>query len=179
MNDQIFNVLFLGSGNSARSIMAEAILNHIGKGRFHAFSAGSHPDDLINPLAIEQIQRANLPIEALNCKSWNEFAKSNAPTLDFVFTVCDEVAQEEYPKWRGQPMVAHWGVEDPDSVEGSIEEKHHAFSKAFTQINWRISIFTSLPLAKLSSMALKSELDNISQLKERRNSPRHVSPLAP
>ena len=177
MNDHIFNVLFLGSGNSARSIMAEAILNHVGKGRFRALSAGNHPVGQVNPFAIEQIQRANLSVEGLNSKSWSEFAMPEAPALDFVFMVCDKVAQEDCPVWPGEPMTAFWEVEDPVAAEGSKEEMRQAFSKAFTQINWRISIFTSLPLAKLSQLALKSELENLSQLKERRRSPRNDPPF--
>ena len=159
--------------------MAEAILNHVGKNRFRAFSAGNQPDGQISPFAIEQIQRANLSVGDLHSKSWNEFAKPDAPTLDFVFTVCDKVSQNDCPVWAGLPMTAIWEIDDPLLTQGSREEMHHAFSQAFSQINWRISIFTSLPFAKLSKMALKSELENISQLKERRSSPRPVAPFEP
>ena len=161
-----FNVLFLCTGNSARSIMAEALLNHTGKGRFHAFSAGSHPAGQVNPLAIEQLQHAGLPVEGLRSKSWDEFATPGAPSLDFVFTVCDNAAGEICPVWPGQPMTAHWGIEDPASVEGDEDARRRAFALAFTQLNRRISLFTSLPLDKLDSIALKKTLDDIGRLRE-------------
>lgn len=166
MNGHIYNVLFLCTGNSARSIMAEAILNHFGKGRFHAFSAGSHPAGKVNPFAIEQLKRSNLPIDGFRSKSWSEFASPEAPQLDFVFTVCDNAAGEICPAWPGQPMTAHWGIEDPVAAEGSDEEKLRAFSAAFSQLNRRISIFTNLPIKKLDAMSLKRELDTIGQLRE-------------
>lgn len=167
MKDQIYNVLFLCTGNSARSIMAEVILNHHGKGRFRAFSAGSHPAGQVNPLAIDQLRRTSLPIDGLRSKNWEEFSAPNAPPLDFVFTVCDKAAGEVCPVWPGQPMTAHWGIEDPAAVEGSEENKRQAFAQAFTQLNRRISIFLSLPFSKIDAMSLKKELDTIGHLRER------------
>jgi arsenate reductase (thioredoxin) len=167
MEDRIYNVLFLCTGNSARSIMAEAILNRLGKGRFQAFSAGSHPGGQVNPLALEQIERAQLPVSGLHSKSWDEFAVPDAPPLDFVFTVCDKAAGEVCPVWPGQPMTAHWGIEDPAVAEGSEEERRRAFATAFTQLNRRISLFLSLPLAKLDAIALKQELDDIGHLRDK------------
>jgi arsenate reductase len=164
--DRVFNVLFLCTGNSARSIMAEVILNHLGRGRFRAFSAGSHPGGSVNPLALEQLQRARLSSEGLRSKSWDEFATPDAPPLDFVFTVCDKAAGEVCPIWPGQPMTAHWGIEDPAAVEGSDDDKRHAFSLASAQLTRRISLFLSLPFAKLDAMALKGELDSIGRLRE-------------
>lgn len=166
MKDKIFNVLFLCTGNSARSIMAEGILNHLGKGRFRAFSAGSHPAGQVNPFAIEQLQRTSLPIEGLLSKNWEEFSKQDSPELDFVFTVCDKAAGEVCPVWPGQPMTAHWGIEDPAAVEGSEDDKRQAFTQAFTQLNRRISIFLSLPFSKIDAMSLKKELDTIGHLRE-------------
>jgi len=166
VKDRIYNVLFLCTGNSARSIMAEAILKHLGKGRFHVCSAGSHPAGRVNPLAIEQLQRASLPIGGLRSKNWDEFSAPHVPALDFVFTVCDKAAGEECPVWPGQPMTAHWGIEDPAVVEGSEDDKRQAFAKAFTQLNRRISIFLSLPFSKIDVMALKKELDTIGHLRE-------------
>jgi arsenate reductase len=149
--------------------MAEAILNHTGKGRFRAFSAGSQPDMKVNPFAIEQIQLAKMNFEALQCKNWIAFTSSEAPSVDFVFTVCDDLSlANNLPAWKGRPVNAHWRVDDPNSIMGSQEEKRKAFSKVFTQINWRISIFASLPLTKLSDMSLKVELENISILEDRR-----------
>jgi arsenate reductase len=166
MSDQFYNVLFLCTGNSARSILAEAILNHTGKGRFRAFSAGSHPAGKVNPHAIELLTRQGLSVIDLRSKSWDEFAAPEAPHLDFVFTACDNAAGEVCPVWPGQPMTAHWGIEDPAAVEGSDEDKRRAFSKAFAEMNRRISLFTSLPLAKLDAMAIKRELDQIGRLRE-------------
>ena len=161
MSDKIYNVLFLCTGNSARSIMGEAILNEIGKGRFRAFSAGSHPAGQVNPLAIELLQRNHMSTEGLRSKSWDEFATPDSPHLDFVFTVCDNAAGEVCPIWPGQPMTAHWGVEDPAAVEGSTEAMQRAFSQVFMLLHRRISLFASLPIAKLEGMALKRELDQI------------------
>ena len=166
MTDRIYNVLFLCTGNSARSIMAEAILNHVGKGRFKAFSAGSHPAGKVNLFALEQLKRSSLPTEGYRSKNWSEFSSPGAPQLDFVFTVCDNAAGEVCPVWPGQPMTAHWGIEDPAAVEGSDEEKQRAFSTAFSQLNRRISIFTNLPFTKLDAMSLKRELDTIGHLRE-------------
>ena len=161
MSDKIYNVLFLCTGNSARSILGEAILNEIGKGRFRAFSAGSHPAGQVNPLAIELLQRNHMSTEGLRSKSWDEFATPDSPHLDFVFTVCDNAASEVCPIWPGQPMTAHWGVEDPAAVEGSTEAMQRAFSQVFMLLHRRISLFASLPIAKLEGMALKRELDQI------------------
>ena len=161
MSERVFNVLFLCTGNSARSILAEAILNHSGQGRFRAFSAGSHPGGKVNSFAIELLAKQGLAVCELRSKSWDEFATPGAPHLDFVFTVCDNAAGETCPVWLGQPMTAHWGIEDPAAVEGSDENKRRAFIKAFTEMNRRITLFTSLPLAKLDAMAIKSELDKI------------------
>ncbi len=166
MSDRIYNVLFLCTGNSARSILAEAILNHVGKGRFRAFSAGSHPGGRVNPFAIELLARQGLAVADLRSKSWDEFAAPGASHIDFVFTVCDNAAGEVCPVWPGKPMTAHWGIEDPAAVDGSIDDKRRAFSKAFAEMNRRISLFASLPLPKLDAMAIKRELDQIGRLRE-------------
>lgn len=166
MDDRVFNVLFLCTGNSARSILAEVILNHVGKGRFRAFSAGSHPTGVVNPHAIEQLRRAGLDTAGLRSKSWNEFATPDSPPLDFVFTVCDNAAGEVCPVWPGQPMTAHWGVEDPAAVEGDDAAKQRGAFKAFTLLNRRIALFVSLPFAKLDAMALKTQLDDIGRMRE-------------
>ena len=167
MTDRTYNVLFLCTGNSARSILAEAILNHTGRGRFRAFSAGSHPGGTVNPWAIELLKRQKLEVAHLRSKSWDEFAAPGAPQIDFIFTVCDKAAGEVCPVWPGKPLTAHWGIEDPAAVEGSNEDKRKAFSKAFAEMNRRISLFTSLPLAKLGAMAIKRELDQIGRLREK------------
>ena len=164
MTDRIMNVLFLCTGNSARSILAEAILSQAGKGRFQAFSAGSHPAGQVNPFAIELLRKQHYSLEGLRSKNWDEFARPESPHLDFVFTVCDKAAGEACPVWPGQPITAHWGIEDPAAVEGDEEAKRHAFAKAFREINMRIKLFVSLPLHKLDSMALKRELDAIGKL---------------
>lgn len=145
--------------------MAEAILNHLGKGRFHAFSAGIHPSGRVNPFAIEQLQQASLPTDDLRSNSRSEFASHDAPQLDFVFTVCDNVAENICPVWPGQPMTSHWGIEDP-AVEADAEESRCDFSTAFSQLTWRIFIFANLPLKNLDAMSLKRELDTIGQLRE-------------
>jgi arsenate reductase len=163
VSERVFNVLFLCTGNSARSILAEAILNHAGQGGFRAFSAGSHPGGKVNPYAIELLAKQGLAVSDLRSKSWDEFAAPGAPHLDFVFTVCDNAAGEVCPIWPGQPMTAHWGIEDPAAVEGSDENKRRAFAKAFAEMNRRISLFINLPLSKLEGMALKRELDKIGQ----------------
>ena len=162
-----FNVLFLCTGNSARSILAEAILRQIGAGRFNAFSAGSRPAGKVNPLAIELLQANRMPVDGLRSKNWDEFAAAGAPQLDFVFTVCDNAAGEVCPVWPGQPMTAHWGIEDPAAMEGSDEDKRRAFSKAFAEMNRRVSLFTNLPLAKLDAMAIKREIDQIGHLRDK------------
>jgi arsenate reductase (thioredoxin) len=176
MTDRIFKVLFLCTGNSARSILAEAILNHAGRGRFQAYSAGSHPAGKVNPYAIELLKKQGLSVADLRSKSWDEFGEMSAgpdsppamPNFDFVFTVCDNAAGEVCPVWPGQPMTAHWGVEDPAAETGSDEDMRRAFSKAFTQLNRRISLFVNLPLASLGRMALKRELDDIGRMEEDR-----------
>ena len=159
------NVLFLCTGNSARSIMAEAILNSLGKGRFKAYSAGSFPTGRVNPYALALLQANRLPTDGLRSKSWNEFAQAGAPFLHFVFTVCDQAAAEACPIWPGQPMTAHWGVPDPAAVQGTDDEKRRAFLNAFTVLNRRISLFTSLPLHKLDAVALKEKLGAIGRAK--------------
>lgn len=155
------NVLFLCTGNSARSILAEAFLNAAGKGRFNAYSAGSRPTGAVNPLALELLKKNKLPIERLRSKSWSEFAQPGAPRLDFVFTVCDQAAGEVCPVWPGQPMTAHWGVNDPAAVHGDDEAKRRAFFRAYNELTTRISLFLSLPIEKLDRMTLKKKLDEI------------------
>lgn len=161
MTERVLNVLFLCTGNSARSILAEAVLNAMGKGRFRAYSAGSHPAGRVNPFALELIRKNRLPTEGLRSKSWDEFAAPGAPVLDFVFTVCDNAAGEVCPAWPGQPMTAHWGVPDPAAVEGSDEEKRRAFFRTWTELSNRISIFVSLPMGKLDRLSLQKRLDEI------------------
>jgi len=157
----VYNVLFLCTGNSARSIMAEALLNYWGKGRFRAYSAGSFPKGKVHPLALETLHKNWLPIDGLHSKSWNEFATADAPPLQFVFTVCDNAAAEVCPVWPGQPMTAHWGVPDPALVEGTDEEKRRAFNNVFRELDARIKIFTSLRFDKLDRMALEHQLRDI------------------
>jgi arsenate reductase len=156
-----YNVLFLCTGNSARSIMAEAIMNKKGFPNFIAFSAGSHPAGVVRPEAIHQIEIAHLSTEHLRSKSWDEFSGPDAPPLHFVFTVCDNAAQEVCPFWPGQPMTAHWGVPDPAAVKGTPEEIQSAFAKAFVVLDRRISLFLCLPLATLDKFALQKEIDSI------------------
>ena len=156
-----FNVLFLCTGNSARSILAEAFLNAAGRGRFVAFSAGSHPGGKVNPFALELLQKNRVDTARLRSKSWDEFARPGAPELDFVFTVCDNAAGEVCPLWPGQPMSAHWGVNDPAAVEGSDEAKRRAFFRAYTELSTRINLFINLPLGKLDRLVLKKKLDEI------------------
>lgn len=161
MSDKVFNVLFLCTGNSARSVLAEVQLNVLGKGRFKAFSAGSHPTGKVNPFAIELLEKAGMPVSDLRSKSWDEFAAPGAPVMDYVLTVCDQAAGEQCPFWPGQPMSAHWGVADPAAVEGSDDEKRRAFRDAATTLRKRIELFTSLPTATLDRMSLKAKLDEI------------------
>ena len=156
-----YNVLFLCTGNSARSIMAEAILNRKGNGRFAAFSAGSHPSGQPRPEALKQIESAGMSTEGLRSKSWNEFSAPAAPKLDFVFTVCDNAANEQCPYWPGQPMTAHWGIADPAAVKGTPEEIARAFRDAFAVLDRRIGLFLSLPLSTLEDMAIEQEIDRI------------------
>ena len=156
-----YNVLFLCTGNSARSIIAEAIMNHKGRPNFRAFSAGSHPAGFVNPNAIKMIETARLPTEGLRSKPWDEFAKPGAPELHFVFTVCDAAAQEVCPVWPGQPMTAHWGVPDPAAVTGTPEQIERAFREAFVVLDLRISLLLCLPLGSLEKLAIQRELDRI------------------
>jgi protein-tyrosine-phosphatase len=158
-----YNVLFLCTGNSARSIMAEALINHWGRGRFRGLSAGSFPKGAVHPMALKLLQHLNFPTEGLRSKSWDEFAAPGAPPLDFVFTVCDNAAGEVCPIWPGQPMTAHWGVPDPAAVEGTELERMNAFRDAFRTLENRIRIFTSLPLASIERIKLKQHLDEIGQ----------------
>jgi protein-tyrosine-phosphatase len=159
-----YNVLFLCTGNSARSILAEAVLNSLGQGRFRAYSAGSHPAGRVNPFALELLEKHRLTVEGLRSKSWDEFAGPNAPRMDFVFTVCDQAAGEVCPIWPGQPITAHWGVEDPAAVEGSDEAKRRAFLNAFQTLGNRIRIFASLRLEALDRLALGMRLREIGKL---------------
>jgi arsenate reductase (thioredoxin) len=156
-----YNVLFLCTGNSARSIMAEAILRNKGRGVFTAYSAGSHPSGAVRPEALHQIEAAGLSAEGLRGKSWDEFSVRNAPHINFIFSVCDNAANEVCPIWPGHPMTAHWGIPDPAAVEGMPEEKARAFRDAFTVLDRRISLFLSLPLSTLESLAIQKELDSI------------------
>jgi len=156
-----YNVLFLCTGNSARSILAEAILNFKGRPTFSAYSAGSHPTGRVRPEALRELEIAHFPAEGLRSKSWDEFAKPGAPALDFVFTVCDNAAYEVCPVWPGQPISAHWGVPDPASVHGTQAEIERAFREAFLTLERRIGLFLSLPLASLDGLAIKKEVDNI------------------
>jgi arsenate reductase len=158
-----YNVLFLCTGNSARSIMAEAILNQKGKPNFTAYSAGSHAKGRINLNALKQLQLARLPSANLRSKNWDEFSKPGAPEMNFVFTVCDNAAREVCPVWPGQPMTAHWGVPDPAAVTGTPQQIERAFRDAFVVLDRRISLFLSLPLASLDKLALKREIDRIGQ----------------
>ncbi len=156
-----YNVLFLCTGNSSRSIMAEAILSQKGRPAFTAYSAGSHPAGFIHPGALRQLELAHLPADGLRSKSWSEFAKSDAPKMNFVFTVCDNAAKEICPVWPGQPMTAHWGIPDPGYTRGTPEQVERAFRDAFTVLDRRISLFLSLPIASLDALAIKREIDRI------------------
>jgi len=155
------NVLFLCTGNSARSILAEAYLNAAGGGRFTAYSAGSHPAGRVNPFAVELLQKNRLPVTDLRSKNWDEFARPGAPQLDFVFTVCDNAAGEVCPVWPGQPVTAHWGVADPAAVVGSVADKRKAFLRAFSELSTRINLLLALPVEKLDRLTLKRKLDQI------------------
>jgi arsenate reductase len=156
--DRIYNVLFLCTGNSARSILAESLLNHWGHGKFRAFSAGSFPKGQVHPMAVELLRRTNLPTENLRSKSWDEFAASGAPELDFIFTVCDNAAGEVCPVWPGKPMTAHWGIADPAAVESTDADKAFAFRKAFKELETRIKLFANLPFASLDQLMLRERL---------------------
>ena len=161
MAGRVYNVLFLCTGNSARSVLAEGLLNHYGKGRFRAYSAGSHPAGKVNPFTLELLRKNHLPIDGLRSKSWDEFAAPGAPRLDFVFTVCDQAAGEACPFWPGQPMTAHWGVEDPAGVQGSDEHKRRAFLDAFRTLGARVRLFASLRPELLERSALQAKVQEI------------------
>ena len=160
-NSSAYNVLFLCTGNSARSIMAESILRQIGAGRFRAYSAGSHPAGRVNPLALELLAKNRMPTDGLRSKNWDEFAAPDAPRLDFVFTVCDNAAGEVCPVWPGQPMTAHWGIPDPAAAAGSDEDRRKAFAEASRTLLNRIRMFVSLPLDKLDRLSLQRRLDEL------------------
>jgi arsenate reductase len=164
MVDKIYNVLFLCTGNSARSILAESIVNKLGKGKFRGFSAGSHPKSQPHPFALTLLRHLDFPTDGLRSKSWDEFAAPNAPHLDFVFTVCDNAAGEVCPHWPGQPMTAHWGIPDPAAVEGTDVEKMTAFRQAFKAMETRITLFLSLPIASIDRMRLKERIDAIGKM---------------
>ncbi|WP_445501874.1 arsenate reductase ArsC [Microvirga sp. G4-2] len=161
MTDRVFNVLFLCTGNTARSILAEGILRKDGQGRFNAFSAGSQPKGTVNPFALKALDSYNYPTQGLRSKSWDEFAGPDAPMMDFIFTVCDNAAGEACPFWPGHPASAHWGIEDPAAVEGTDIEKERAFVQAFQYLRNRISVFLSLPVAEMEREALLSQLKTI------------------
>ena len=159
--ERTFNVLFLCTHNSARSIMAEVIINYVGRGKFKGYSAGSHPTTAPNPLALETLRRLRFPTEGLRSKNWDEFAKSSAPVMDFVLTVCDNAAGEVCPVWPGQPITAHWGVEDPSQYRGTDEEKNREFARVANILKRRIELFTSLPLEKLDRLKLEKSVRQI------------------
>jgi arsenate reductase len=162
--DHIYNVLFLCTGNSARSILGEAILNRLGAGRFRAFSAGSQPRGEVHPYTLDLLKQLGYPVESLRSKSWGEFASPEAPKLDFIFTVCDNAAEEACPVWPGHPMTAHWGIPDPSGAQGTEAEKRLAFSETHRMLKNRIEAFVNLPFASLDRLSLKSRLTGISKL---------------
>lgn len=159
--DRIYSILFLCTGNSARSILAEVLLDHWGRGRFKGYSAGSFPKGAVHPLALDLLEQLRLPTAGLRSKSWEEFARPEAPVMDFVFTVCDQAAGEVCPIWPGNPITAHWGVPDPTAVEGSEDRRRRAFREAYRQLEARIKLFVALPIDKLDRMALKQRTDDI------------------
>ena len=161
MNEKSYNVLFICTGNSARSILAEAVMNHLGRGRFRAYSAGSTPTGVVNPLAIETLKQLRLPAEGYRSKAWEEFAVEGAPRMDFVFTVCDRAAGEVCPIWPGQPMTAHWGMPDPAAVQGTPQEKRKAFLNTASLLRRRIELMLALPLASLDRLALQQAVRDI------------------
>ena len=166
MENRIYNVLFLCTGNSARSIMAEKLMEHWGRGKFKAFSAGSFPTGKVNPFAIQTLQARSLSTEGVRSKSWDEFAVEGAPHIDFIFTVCDNAAGEACPVWLGRPMTAHWGVEDPAAAEGSDKEKLQSFRKICSYLENRIKLFVALPIEKLDNIRIKQELDAIGKVQD-------------
>jgi len=161
VDDRPYNVLFICTGNSARSILAEGLLNQIGKGRFRAFSAGSHPKGLVHPLALKELQRLRVPTDGFRSKNWDEFATPGAPKLDFVFTVCDQAAGEMCPLWPGQPMTAHWGMPDPAAVQGSDDVRAMAFRDAAVTMKRRLELMIALPLSRLDALAIQKEVRDI------------------
>ena len=161
MSDKVYHVLFVCTGNSARSILAEGLLNHLARGRFIAHSAGSHPSGAVNPFAVSTLQSLHIPADGLRSKNWKEFAQPGAPGLDFVFTVCDNAAGEVCPVWPGQPMTAHWGVPDPAAFEGTDEEKIRVFLSTAVTLKRRIELMFSLPIKSLDSMAIQREITDI------------------
>jgi arsenate reductase len=165
------NILFLCTGNSARSILAEAILNHAGRGSFKAYSAGSHPKGEVHPLALEQLRRSNLSAEGYRSKSWSEFSAPGAPKLDFIITVCDNAANEACPIWPGHPTTAHWGIPDPAAVEGPQEVKQKAFLKAFLQLQTRINLFLALPVKSMDCLSLQQKVRDIGRMAGEESSP--------
>ena len=167
MSDKTFNILVLCTGNSARSIMGEALFNTLGKGRFKAYSAGSHPAGKVHPFAIEAVERLGYPVGDLRSKSWDEFAVPEAPQMDLIFTVCDSAAGEVCPVWPGQPITAHWGFEDPAAFVGRDEEKRRKFQEIFRFMTNRVQLFANLPLTSLDKFAIKREMDNIGQIKDK------------
>ena len=171
MTDRIYNVLFLCTHNSARSVIAECVMNRLGKGRFMGFSAGSAPRGSIHPYALDLLRQQNYDVEALRSKSWDEFAQPDAPALDFVFTVCDQAASEVCPVWPGQPMTAHWGIPDPSAAEGTEAERRYAFADTNRMLYQRISIFVNLPIASLDKLALQKRLDAIGESAKSISSP--------
>jgi arsenate reductase len=164
MENRVYNVLFLCTGNSARSILAEAILRHWGKGRFQAYSAGSQPTGQVNPLALEMLQNMKMPVDGLRSKSWLEFSQPGAPAMDFVFTVCDNAANEVCPIWPGQPMSAHWGIADPAAAHGDMEKRRRAFRRAYLEMESRIKIFVNLRHEALDRLSLQDKLVEIGKL---------------
>ena len=165
-DENVFNVLFLCTGNSARSIMAEAILNREGRRSFRAFSAGSHPKGYVHPYALDLLRKMNFDVSSFHSKSWNEFTGAGAPALDFAFTLCDDAAAEACPVWPGQPMTAHWGLPDPAAATGNEAEIRLAFADTFRMLNNRISIFVNLPIKSLDRLSLQRQLDSIGQTKD-------------
>jgi arsenate reductase len=163
MDDKVFNVLFLCTGNSARSILAEGLLTALGQGRFRAFSAGSHPKGAVHPLALQELKALRVPIDGFRSKAWEEFAAPEAPVMDFVFTVCDQAAGEVCPVWPGQPMTAHWGMPDPAAVDGSDEVKARAFRDAAVTLKHRIELLIALPMAALDRLAIQKQVRDIGQ----------------
>ena len=161
MNDKVYNVLFICTGNSARSILAEGLMTSLSRGRFQAFSAGSHAKGTVNPFALSTLKQLRIPVDGFRSKNWDEFARPGAPALDFVFTVCDKAAGEVCPVWPGQPMTAHWGVPDPAAVEGTDEQKAKAFMDAGVALKRRIELMLALPLRSLAGLSLQREIDQI------------------